>query len=310
MNQQRTGRRVKPARKVVVRWGNARRGRWCALAVIGLACAVLAALPPVARAQLSDDVNTSTTGTQFIPPDPVPEAPPKPPPPPLDQEPRAAVKKPAPPPPPPRFPSVVFLVDTSDSMLTRSRDRKSTRLKEAKAALTQVLRGMSPETRVQVWTFNTSMRPVEVKGVSSGRFIPIGAKEHRKTLIAQVQALRTAGGTNLFQSVVKALAFFDARRDQALYRSGQRFPVLVVVSDGEDGGKTRETLKTVQEEKAKRPLVTVNAIGFSLDGDAQWFEELCLVATRREGCAKVGDAAQLRRILESFYRPPAPVSRP
>jgi Mg-chelatase subunit ChlD len=198
---------------------------------------------------------------------------------------------------------VVFLVDTSDSMLNRPAPARPTRLEEAKGALIQVLRKMTPEAQVQVWSFNTRMVPVPVDGVREGRFIVIGKGNHREQLIEQVRSLRTAGGTNLYSSVVKALAFFAEPRDQALYRAGRRYPVLVVVSDGEDGGKTQETLKTVQEEKGRHPLVTVNTIGFALDREQQWFEVLCRIASRPEGCATADDGAQLQTMLESFYRP-------
>ena len=104
--------------------------------------------------------------------------------------------------------------------------------------------------------------------------------------------------------MVTALALFDAPRDQALYRSGQRFPVLVVVSDGEDGGKTRQTMRTVKKEKEKRPLITINTIGFTISKKEGWFQELCLIATHPSGCATAGNGAELKNLLESFYHPP------
>lgn len=276
-------------------------------AVLLLAIALAAAS---VRAQLADDATVSTRGTQFVDePDEEAEpteAPEPEPPPPEPAPPKAAAEppEPAPEPEPPRYPTVVVLLDTSDSMLNRVPGSERTRLDEAKSALEQVLAGMSPETRVQLWTFNTRMKPVPVDGVKPGRFVRIGAGDHREALIERVRAIRTAGGTNLFQSVVKALRFFDDPRDQRLYRSGERFPVLVLVSDGEDGGKTRETLETVLEARAERPLVTINAIGFKVERTGQWFRTLCRIATRPEGCATAGDEAQLRRMLESFYQPP------
>lgn len=264
--------------------------------------------PAAAWAQLSDQDTTSTRGTQFIgrprvKKTPAAEKPPEKKP---DKPIPVAVVAPIPKkiPPPPKFPSVVFLMDTSDSMLNRSEDRRSTRIKEAKDALIRVLGDMSAETRVQLWTFSREMKPVLVKGVPKGRFIPIGRRNYRKQLIDRVRALRTSGGTNLFRSVVKALAFFDNPRDQALYRSGRRFPVLVVVSDGEDGGKTRQTMRTVKKEKKKRPLVTINTIGFSISKKEGWFQELCLIATQPTGCATAGNGAELQKLLESFYHPP------
>jgi hypothetical protein len=199
---------------------------------------------------------------------------------------------------------VVFLVDTSDSMLNRiAPGAERTQLDEAKDALAHVLERMDAETRVQVWSFNTRMQPHPPPGVPEGRFVRIGQGTHRMALIEQVRTLHTSGGTNLYQSVVKALALFAEPRDQTAYRSGQRFPVLVVVSDGEDSGKTPQTLTSVQIETARLPLVAVHTIGFRLAGDRAWFDVLCDIATRREGCATADDETQLRAMLESFYRP-------
>jgi hypothetical protein len=198
---------------------------------------------------------------------------------------------------------VVFLVDTSDSMLNRvAPGAGRTQLDEAKDALVHVLERMDAETRVQVWSFNTHTKPHPPPGVPEGRFVRIGQGAHRAALVEQVRTLHTSGGTNLYQSVVKALALFAAPGDQAAYRSGQRFPVLVVVSDGEDSGKTPQTLASVQAEKARLPLVAVHTIGFRLAGDRAWFDVLCEIATRREGCATADDEAQLRAMLDGFYR--------
>ena len=278
-----------------------------ALRVVLTVALLLAPLSAVA--QLSDDARTSTQGTQFVKPPPQ-TAPPSAQPPPKQAEPppaKAAVQRPATPPAsppdPPRFPSVVFLVDTSDSMLNYVVGGKRTRLDEAKMALIQVLERMGPETRVQVWTFNKRMAPILVDRVPSGRFITIGRRNHREALIAKVNRFRTAGGTNLYRSVVKALDIFAEPRDQALYRSGRRFPVLVVVSDGEDGGKTRENLDTVQQAKKNHPLVTINTIGFRISRQQHWLTVLCRIATEEKGCATADDEPQLRRMLDSFYRP-------
>lgn len=288
-------------------WGRAALGIAAAL-VLAAGLVLLAAVP--AHAQLIDNARTSTLGTQFVKPQPQPapeSPPPQPQPQPAPQAPAAVTPPPPPPPappsPPPRYPSVVFLLDTSDSMLNIvDPAHRRTKLDEAKAALIRVLEDMAPDTRVQVWTFDTAMHPVLVPGMRRGQFVQIGDGDTRARLIDRVRQFDTGGGTNLYQSMVKALGFFDAPRDQAAYRSGQRFPVLVILSDGEDGGKTPETFHTVQEAKAKHPLVTVNTIGFNLQGDKAWFKVLCRLATRPDGCATANDEKQLHNLLDSFYR--------
>lgn len=288
-----------------------RRPMWrvSALAILGVAVAI--GWAPSARAQLNQDARTSTEGTQFVrpapPPTPTPPAPPAPPavqPPPPPPPPAAvAAPPPAPQGPPPRYPSVVILLDTSDSMLDKSPGKDLSHLDEARNAIAEVIRGMSPDTRVQVWHFNSRLYPVQVGKAHPGTFTPVGDVKQRDELIAKLRSIRTAGLTNLYESLVKALDFFSVPADQPLYKSGQRFPVLVVVSDGEDSGKSKVTLDQVLGAKLTHPLVTVNAIGFTVSKDDVWFKTLCQIATRPEGCATADDQAQLNRILEGFYRP-------
>ncbi len=266
-----------------------------------------------ALAQLSQDAPISTEGTQFVtpPPPPRPTAPvppavrppPPPPPPAPPPPPPQAAPAPAPEGPPPRYPSVVILLDTSDSMLDKSPGKELSHLDEARNAIAEVIRGMSAETRVQVWHFNSRMYPVQVGDARPGTFVPVGETKQRDALIAKLRGIRTAGPTMLYESLVKALDLFSAPADQPLYRSGQRFPVLVVVSDGEDSGTSRVKLEHVQTAKRDHPLVTINAIGFTVAKDNVWFKTLCQIATRPEGCATADDQAQLHSILESFYRP-------
>ncbi len=296
-----------------------REARWLGTACRAgalLAAGGLAWLATPAWAQLNQDAPISTEGTQFV----TPPAPPRPPPaPPAAQPPAPApppVTPPVPPPadapappvtaaPPPHFPSVLILLDTSDSMLDKSPGKDLTHLDEARNAIAAVVRGMSPETRVQVWHFNSRMFPIQVGNARPGTFVPVGDARQRDELIAKLRTIRTSGTTNLYESLTKALDFFAVPADQPLYRSGLRFPVLVVVSDGEDSGNSRVTLGQVEEAERKHPLVTVNAIGFTVAKDDKWFATLCRIATRPDGCATADDQAQLRAILDGFYRPAA-----
>jgi len=278
-----------------------------------LAAGGLVWLAPLAWGQINQEAPISTEGTQFVTPPAPPRAPPAVQPPAPPQTP--ALPPPAPPPvpsagpplvpaePPPRFPSVLILLDTSDSMLDKSPGKDLTHLDEARNAIAAVVGGMSPETRVQVWHFNSRMFPIQVGNAPPGTFVPVGDARQRDELIAKLRTIRTSGITNLYESLTKTLEFFAVPADQPLYRSGQRFPVLVVVSDGEDSGTSRVTLEQVLEAKRKHPLVTVNAIGFTVAKDDKWFRTLCRIATRPEGCATADDQAQLRAILDGFYRP-------
>jgi hypothetical protein len=279
------------------------------------AIAVLAALFWVpAHGQALEQGVIIEEGTQFVRPDPAaPGAPPPAPgqpaapaPAPAAIQPEPDAAPPAPPAPPPRYPQVVILLDVSDSMLNRGSRPAGTLLDEAKAALKEVIAGMPPEARVQLWTFATGLNKVRMPGESRSGFVPVGEKGSpaRARLLKDIDALKTAGGTNLYAAISKVMDVFSARQDQAAYRSGERFPVLVVISDGEDWGKSRETFETVQETKGKFPLVTINTIGFNVSRDDKWFPQLCKIATRQQGCGTAGDQAALEAILESFYRAP------
>ena len=280
---------------------------WAVLAALALAASAV----PV-RAQLTQNPDVTTQGTQFVgqpeqpaAPQVAPVAPPPTPAPPVVAPPAVAAPQPPPAPAglPPRYPSVVILLDTSDSMLDKTPGKSLSHLDEAKNALAQVILGMSAQTRVQVWSFNTRMIGVPVNGAPPGTFTPVGNRAQRDELVRNIRALQTGGGTNLYQSMLKVLSFFDDPQDLPLYRSGERWPVLVVVSDGEDSGVTPVTLEQVLAAKAEHPLVTINSIGFTVSKQDVWLKTLCQLATRPEGCATADDQAQLRAMLESFYQP-------
>lgn len=282
----------------------------CAMAALAL----LWALP--VQAQRSDE--PLGPGTQFVRP-PRREAPAPPaetvPPPQPPQPPKAPEAPPVPPPAPPatavdkppsRFPTVFLLLDASDSMLNKDGPDGRTHLDEAKEALVKLLREMTPQTRVQLWSFNSRMWPVPVGNLPPGRFASLETPGMRQALIAQVRNIRAMGGTNLYASVVKALGYFGEPAQQALYRSGERFPVLVIVSDGEDSGRTRENLQSVMEAKAAHPLVNITTIGFRVPGESEWAAQLCRIASSPKGCATAGDAQRLEALLKTFYKPLAP----
>ncbi len=298
-------------------WGKLKGGQAIARqSELGLAGAVLLALllllvPGHLQAQLSEEGVFSTQGTQFVKPKkPLPPKPPEPPAAPelpKIEQPEVAPVAAAPPPrpaaPPPKYPSVVILLDASDSMLNPVPGQGRHRLDEAKAALVQVVRGMSAETRVQLWIFNTRIYPVAIDKGSARSFIPIGRPGLRRRLIEKIGAIRTGGGTNLYKAIITTLKIFADPADQPLYRSGQRFPVLVVISDGEDSRKTGHSLDAVLAARKRYPLVTINTVGFHIEGEDRWFRELCRIATSPQGCATAGNPGQLQAILESFYKP-------
>ncbi len=284
---------------------------FAAAALVGLVSACWLLGGQVQAQGLEQDI-ISEEGTQFVT-EPEPAPPPaqveEPAPPPRRPPPAARRAPPAQPAEPPRYPAVVILLDTSDSMLNRAPGGSGTLLLAAKSALKQVVDGMSEQTRAQIWGFNTKLRKLKMRGETRSGFVRVGrpGSRIRERFNQAIDRVKTSGGTNLYQAIIRSLQIFAEPRDQAAYRSGEQFPVLVVISDGEDWGKSRYTLESVQKAKKKFPLVTINTIGFNISRQDKWFADLCRIATRPQGCAPAGDRSQLQAILESFYRyqPPA-----
>ena len=268
-----------------------------------------------AQGQVFDPGLVSQEGTQFVTEDPPPQAappkpaPPKPAPPPpaAPAPPPPPPAPPVPPPPPARYPTVLLLLDTSDSMLNIVEGKGTTQLDDAKGAIEQMVDSMTPESRLQIWSFNSILQELPLEKGKKGEFIPVGPPDSpaRQNIKKQVNSLKTATGTNLYMAVTQAMAIFSQPQDQPLYQSGMRYPVMVVISDGEDWKKSRFTLAQVLEVKKSHPLVTINTIGFHVRENEQWLAELCKIATRPSGCAVAGDRRQLASILAGFYRPPA-----
>ncbi|MDH4121705.1 MAG: VWA domain-containing protein [Deltaproteobacteria bacterium] len=280
----------------------------------GLLLALLACLagsPALAQVFVPDVVNEE--GTQFVREAP-PTAQPNPPAPrPTVPAAAAAARPPQPALPPEPYPTVVLLVDTSDSMLNEIPGRGRTRLDEAMEALRGVEQDMKPETRLQLWSFNSILSPHPLEGGEGGGgegssqgFVTLGKKNSpvRANFRARLKGLRTAAGTNLYMAVVKTLDIFNNPADVPLYKSGERFPVLVVVSDGEDWGQSPYTLAAVEAARRKVPWVTIHIIGFYVSPNDPQYAALCKIATHPEGCAAAENPQQLAAILASFYRPP------
>lgn len=272
-----------------------------------------------AMAQVFDAPRTAEGGTQFVDEEPPPAPKPAParpaapiPPTPVPATPEAPPiaqrRPPQPPPVPLRYPTVVFLLDTSDSMLNEIPGTNGqTKIGQARSALEGVIGHMGKEARLQLWYFNAVVMPVTLDGAKPKGFVELGGADSsvRKQLHSSLAKLETAPGTNLYQAVIKALDVFSDPADLPLYRQGMRYPVLVVISDGEDWGKSGVTLQQVEAAKKSHPWVTLTTIGFLIAKDDPWLKSLCQIASSPQGCATAENDNQLTSILETFYKPPA-----
>jgi HEAT repeat protein len=95
-----------------------------------------------------------------------------------------------------------FVIDCSSSMLAKVNDREkkreSTRVELAKRELTKTLRGLKEGTAVNIISFNSSFHPM-AKNVT-----PL-SKASRARTIKYVEDLKTAQGTNIFDTLSAAL---------------------------------------------------------------------------------------------------------
>ncbi len=203
---------------------------------------------------------------------------------------------------------VIFLLDTSGSMDSPFQGQDHSKLDAAKEALSFFARNMDAGTRFQLWSFNfrLTQHPHKAKaGKTNGAvvFKPIGVpgSEARGNLLKTISSLETSGGTNLYQSVFKAIRYFQS----SLYQvpgGGRRYKVLVVLADGQDDGISGISLNHVLAAKSAAPKVKIRTIGFGITPSDPLHQILCRMASGPESCTISRDAGDLREIITSFSR--------
>ena len=238
------------------------------------------------------------------------EAPP-PPPTPVRPPPKP---KPTPPPPAPKPPpadrsvsDVIFLLDTSGSMDAFLPGQKQSKLKSAQEALDFFAQNMLQGTRFQLWSFNARLRQHPNSPAAKSKqiiFEEIGPSGSivRKHLQQQIAGLETRGGTNLYQAIFEALRYFRSPSYQVPEVNVKRFPVVVLLADGQDDGYSAINRTQVLQKRKQVEEVEVKVIGFGVTPNSETHRQLCELARPAADCLVTSSSTELQTLIRSFTR--------
>ena len=238
------------------------------------------------------------------------EAPP-PPPTPVRPPPKP---KPTPPPPAPKptpvdrsVSDVIFLLDTSGSMDAFLPGQKQSKLKSAQEALDFFAQNMLQGTRFQLWSFNARLTQHPNSPVAKSKQIIFEEIGHsgsvvRKHLQQQIAGLETRGGTNLYQAIFEALRYFHSPSYQVPEANVKRFPVVVLLADGQDDGYSAINRTQVLQKRKQVEEVEVKVIGFGITPNSETHRQLCELARPVADCLVTSSPTELQTLIRSFTR--------
>ena len=238
------------------------------------------------------------------------EAPP-PPPTPVRPPPKP---KPTPPPPAPKptpvdrsVSDVIFLLDTSGSMDAFLPGQKQSKLKSAQEALDFFAQNMLQGTRFQLWSFNARLTQHPNSSAAKSKQIIFEEIGHsgsvvRRHLQQQIAGLETRGGTNLYQAIFEALRYFRSPSYQVPEANVKRFPVVVLLADGQDDGYSAINRTQVLQKRKQVEEVEVKVIGFGITPNSETHRQLCELARPVADCLVTSSPTELRTLIRSFTR--------
>jgi hypothetical protein len=184
---------------------------------------------------------------------------------------------------PVRGSNVVFIIDTSGSMQTAffaagdyepdELEPDQTRLRVAKLELLKAVKGMSGDSKFNLVSFATEVKPWRKKLV-------LATKNTRSGLVQAIQKMRPVGATNIFGALETALGIKTLQ-----YGARYETPVdeVFLLSDGEPtAGKVVDTVTILQliEETNRYSKVRINTIYMGGGGGSVFME---LLATQNGG---------------------------
>ena len=236
-----------------------------------------------------------------------------PPPPPTPVRPPPKPKPTHPPPAPKPTPvdrsvsDVIFLLDTSGSMDAFLPGQKQSKLKSAQEALDFFAQNMLQGTRFQLWSFNARLTQHPNSPVAKSKQIIFEEIGHsgsvvRKHLQQQIAGLETRGGTNLYQAIFEALRYFRSPSYQVPEANVKRFPVVVLLADGQDDGYSAINRTQVLQKRKQVEEVEVKVIGFGITPNSETHRQLCELARPVADCLVTSSPTELRTLIRSFTR--------
>ena len=224
-------------------------------------------------------------------PKPTPPSPPSPKPPPVDRS----------------VSDVIFLLDTSGSMDAFLPGQKQSKLKSAQEALDFFAQKMLQGTRFQLWSFNARLTQHPNSPAAKSKqiiFEEIGPSGSvvRKHLRQQIAGLETRGGTNLYQAIFEALRYFRSPSYQVPEANVKRFPVVVLLADGQDDGYSAINRSQVLQKRKQVEEVEVKVIGFGITPNSETHRQLCELARPAADCLVTSSPTELQTLIRSFTR--------
>ena len=222
--------------------------------------------------------------------------------------------KPTPPPPAPKptpvdrsVSDVIFLLDTSGSMDAFLPGQKQSKLKSAQEALDFFAQNMLQGTRFQLWSFNARLTQHPNSPAAKSKQIIFEEIGHsgsvvRRHLQQQIAGLETRGGTNLYQAIFEALRYFRSPSYQVPEAYVKRFPVVVLLADGQDDGYSAINRTQVLQKRKQVEEVEVKVIGFGITPNSETHRQLCELARPVADCLVTSSPTELRTLIRSFTR--------
>jgi Ca-activated chloride channel family protein len=174
--------------------------------------------------------------------------------------------------------NVVLVFDKSGSMT------EDNRMAGAKRGAKELINLLGPADRLTLVPFSTD--------VSVGSPQPVGPQ--RALLLSQIDQLYPEGGTNLYQAVRDAY-----RAVEATAGAGDRIDAIVVLTDGEDNGKSVKLDEVLQllRRNAEAGGVRVFAIGY---GKSARLDDLRRITQEAKGELYTGDTADIVNLFRDI----------
>ena len=222
-------------------------------------------------------------------------------------KPISPLSTPKPPPTDRSVSDVIFLLDTSGSMDAFLPGQNRSKLKSAQEALDFFAQNMLEGTRFQLWSFNARLKQHPNSPAAKSKqiiFEEIGPSGSvvRKHLQQQLSGLETRGGTNLYQAIFEALRYFRSPSYQVPEVNVKRFPVVVLLVDGQDDGYSAINRTQVLQKREQVEEVEVKVIGFGITLNSETHRQLCELARPAADCLVTSSPTELQTLIRSFTR--------
>ncbi|MBF0237593.1 MAG: VWA domain-containing protein [SAR324 cluster bacterium] len=205
---------------------------------------------------------------------------------------------------------VIFLMDVSGSMDAAIENQPQSKMESAQAALSYFAENMKEGTRFQLWTYSATLtqhpnsKAVQERNPGKTVFEPIGPfhSSARQHVGALIKHLKTEGGTNLYHALYEAIRYFQSSSSEQVDSAGDRYKVIVLLSDGQDDEISAIKLPHVLALKKQLPDIHIKTIGFGVRPKDPFYQVLCKLASDPDSCINATDTKELKDLIHKFTR--------